>query len=568
MGQEGEDRTKRTTRGGLVLSAGSGGEEEGSGAGDGAVGSLFPEDNVRGEWRVRRQLTLTDDEDDTAGLLKGQQPFHHERGREANGVGGATMAETWKSVGSASGGDSDVFGLPFSPQQGEAGKASAGASSGSSLADVLLEAKNSTGHMILGTKMNVLLVCAPLAWASNHWSWGSGLTAVLALLALCPLAERLGFTTEQLALRTNDTLGALLNVTFGNATELILSIVALKQAEITLIQMSLIGSILSNQFLVLGSAMVVGGLKHGVQLFERTSAVLHLSLLVGSSVALLIPMAMSYAGGETGVRSPVAWLSRIISVVMIAAYGLFLYCILKREKSQIKPSPPESSRLAASAFSILHKSVTRLHRSSMERPAPFFKAGTSPDIELGSAMGSGRSTLESARSLGSLQERPEEEEEEEAPVISTLSGVLWLGLVAILISVMSDILVDNIEAGAAQELHVPSSFLYTIIVPIVGNAAEHTSALIFSYRDKPDIAFGIAVGSSVQIALLVIPACVLIAWPMGQDLTLRFGSFETCVYAASVLLLFTTISDGLSNWTKGALLITSYLVIAIGVWFQ
>merc|ERR1739848_208727 len=102
------------------------------------------------------------------------------------------------------------------------------------------------------------------------------------------------------------------------------------------------------------------------------------------------------------------------------------------------------------------------------------------------------------------------EEEEEEPVISTCSGVFWLGVVACLISYMSDILVANIENGAAEQLHIPPAFLYTIIVPIVGNAAEHTSALIFSYRNKPDIAFGIAVGSSVQIALLVIPACVLI----------------------------------------------------------
>ena len=150
--------------------------------------------------------------------------------------------------------------------------------------------------MVLGTKMNVLLVCVPFAIASDRCSWGSGLTAVLSLLALCPLVERLGFTTEQLALRTNDTLGALLNVTFGNATELILSVVALKEAEITLIQMSLIGSILSNQFLVLGSAMVIGGLKHGVQLFERQSAVIHVALLVGSSAALVVPMLISRAG--------------------------------------------------------------------------------------------------------------------------------------------------------------------------------------------------------------------------------------------------------------------------------
>ena len=193
------------------------------------------------------------------------------------------------------------------------------------------------------------------------------------------------------------------------------------------------------------------------------------------------------------------------------------------------------------------------------------------DVEMGSvasAAGGGDAPFETKPSeVWPVAAAAAEDEDEEEPVLSTWAGVFWLAVVAVLISFMSDILVDNIERGAAEDLGVPSGFLYTIIVPIVGNAAEHTSALIFSHRNKPDIAFGIAVGSSVQIALMVIPACVLIAWPMGKDLTLSFGSFLTCVYAASVVLLFTTISDGNSNWMKGALLITSYMAISVGVWF-
>ena len=424
------------------------------------------------------------------------------------------------------------------------------------------DAKTSTWHMFLGTKMNVLLVCIPFAIVSHKCSWGSGLTAVLSLLSLCPLAERLGFTTEQLALRTNDTLGALLNVTFGNATELILSVVALKESELLLIQLSLIGSILSNQLLVLGSSMVIGGLKHGTQLFERQSALLHVSLLVGSSLALLIPMLIKFVDKDSSSEHTITWLSRIISFLMIGVYCLFLYHILKLEKSKTKEqgvpanTPEKFSILNKSHLSILNHSVTR----------------HSLDIEMGginthkSAMNMGDFDL-SARSAESEVQLLEDEEEEEEPVISTCSGVFWLGVVAVLISYMSDILVANIEAGAAEQLHIPSGFLYTIIVPIVGNAAEHTSALIFSYRNKPDIAFGIAVGSSVQIALLVIPACVLIAWPMKKLLTLDFHAFETSVYAASVVLLLTVVNDGRSNWMKGALLIAAYFMISVGVWF-
>ena len=451
------------------------------------------------------------------------------------------------------------------------------------MCNIIREAKVSSWHMILGTKMNVLLVCIPVGIASHKYSWGSGVTAVLALLSLCPLAERLGFTTEQLALRTNDTLGALLNVTFGNATELILSIVALREAEILLIQMSLIGSILSNQLLVLGSAMVTGGVKHGVQLFERQSAVLHVALLVGSSVGLGIPALIEVVGGSQG-EAAITWLSRFISVIMITVYGLFLYYLLKmQKKAESKPvSPPEALK-----FSILHKSVahhkmgpnTSVHAAGPEDiEMASMRASSKDSIHFDDFETSGRSSLRSVhsnsvRSAHTDSSRSmdfsaiEGEEEEEEPVISTCSGVFWLGVVACLISYMSDILVANIENGAAEQLHIPPAFLYTIIVPIVGNAAEHTSALIFSYRNKPDIAFGIAVGSSVQIALLVIPACVLIAWPMKQPLSLSFGGFDTAVYAASVILLFTCITDGRSNWMKGALLIAAYFFISLGVWF-
>ena len=528
MGEEADLRDSRPDVGGPER----GGEGEGGGA---METGMHPAEQGRAG-RLARSGTMTSEEGDTAGLLKKPRP--------------GTVAEAWKELVSPS----------------RKGRQPATRCSGA-----LAEARSSLWHMALGTKMNVLLVCAPLGVASDRLGWGSGVSAVLSLLALCPLAERLGFTTEQLALRTNDTLGALLNVTFGNATELILSIVALREGEIELIQMSLVGSILSNQFLVLGSAMVVGGVKHGVQLFERQSAVLHLALLVGSSVALIVPAAILYAGGSTE-EAAVTWLSRFISVLMIATYALFLYYILRlQHKQQVAP---KGSAKAPEKFSILHTSGhhTALARSSLtlggaRGPQPHALG----DVEMGSvasAAGGGDAPFETKPSeVWPVAAAAEEDEDEEEPVLSTWAGVFWLAVVAVLISFMSDILVDNIERGAAEDLGVPSGFLYTIIVPIVGNAAEHTSALIFSHRNKPDIAFGIAVGSSVQIALMVIPACVLIAWPMGKDLTLSFGSFLTCVYAASVVLLFTTISDGNSNWMKGALLITSYMAISVGVWF-
>jgi len=535
---------------------------------------------------LQRTLTLTSNEgDDTAGLLKDvrlsssltaeEQRLARSRNSKV-GPSGHRQSNGWKET----------------PSQSNA-RGVSGASFASLAGNFVTDAKTSTWYMLLGTKMNILLACVPFAIASHKCAWGSGLTAVLSLLSLCPLAERLGFTTEQLALRTNDTLGALLNVTFGNATELILSVVALKESEITLIQLSLIGSILSNQLLVLGSSMVIGGLKHGVQLFERQSAVIHVSLLVGSSLALLMPMLIRYVGDPETSERTITWLSRLLSIVMVTAYGLFLFYILRlekqseeknknRNKTKQSPLPAVGETATPEKFSILHKSsLHHSHLSAQMNLSSSHRACNPGDVELGMLRlqhkpavdlmideEEGEEQGDSGRTFESsdLQLLKEEEEEEE-PVISTCSGVFWLGVVAILISYMSDILVASIEDGAAEKLHVPSGFLYTIIVPIVGNAAEHTSALIFSYRNKPDIAFGIAVGSSVQIALLVIPACVLIAWPMQKLLTLDFHAFETSVYAASVVLLLTVVNDGRSNWMKGALLIAAYVMIGLGVWF-
>jgi Ca2+:H+ antiporter len=538
---------------------------------------------------LQRTLTLTSNEgDDTAGLLKDvrlsssltaeEQKLARSRNSKV-GPSNHRQNNGWKETPSRNN-------PPFS-------RGASSASFASLVGNFATDAKTSTWYMLLGTKMNILLACVPFAIASHKCSWGSGLTAVLSLLSLCPLAERLGFTTEQLALRTNDTLGALLNVTFGNATELILSVVALKESEITLIQLSLIGSILSNQLLVLGSSMVIGGLKHGVQLFERQSAVIHVSLLVGSSLALLMPMLIHYVGDPETSERTITWLSRLLSIVMVTAYGLFLFYILRlekqseqknknKDKTKQSPLPAVGETATPEKFSILHKSS--LHHSHLSAQMNLSMSSShrvcNPgDVELGMLRLQHKPAVDlmveeeeeegdSGRTFESsdLQLLKEEEEEEE-PVISTCSGVFWLGVVAIFISYMSDILVASIEDGAAEKLHVPSGFLYTIIVPIVGNAAEHTSALIFSYRNKPDIAFGIAVGSSVQIALLVIPACVLIAWPMQKLLTLDFHAFETSIYAASVILLMTVVNDGRSNWMKGALLIAAYAMIGLGVWF-
>ena len=155
--------------------------------------------------------------------------------------------------------------------------------------------------------------------------------------------------------------------------------------------------------------------------------------------------------------------------------------------------------------------------------------------------------------------------DDEPPELTLTSCLVWMALVTAAIAVLSDAVTAAISDAAAT-LRVPLPFLATIVLPIVGNAAEHFSAVTFAARNRMEIALGVAVGSSTQVAVLVVPFCVVLAWAMGAPLTLNFNAFEAFVLFASVLLATACLQDGTGNWLKGALLFVSYLFVAAGFW--
>jgi len=352
----------------------------------------------------------------------------------------------------------------------------------------------------LGSKMNILLLLTPFAMWSNSHDY-KAMTFVLALLALCPFAERISFVTEDVAKYTNDTLGGLLNASFGNITELIVCIFALKAGLLRLVQVSMLGSVLSNLLLVLGSAFIVGGSKHKEQTYSATASITNSGLLMMSVLALTMPAILSAtndgAGGHhqvmttsgdgvgdggdgagdggvsvvyvDGGESPIA-LSRFVAVLMLAMYGLLLY----------------------------------------------FQLCTHTFIFEGA-----------------------EEDDDEPGELGLWGGIFWLAFITLFISILSDYIVDAIE-GAAEDLGVPILFLSGILVPIVGNAAEHAAAIIFAYRNKMEISLGIAVGSSIQIVLFVVPLCVVVGWAMGQPMSLDFHAFETTALVLSCIMVRAT----------------------------
>mmetsp|Transcript_17489 Transcript_17489/g.37792 ORF Transcript_17489/g.37792 Transcript_17489/m.37792 type:complete len:594 (+) Transcript_17489:253-2034(+) len=499
---------------------------------------------------------------------------------------------------------------------------------------IVQQAISEMKEFFLDTKLNLLLICVPFAIASGVAGWGDGPTFVLAMLSLIPLAERLGFVTEQLAMYTNDTLGGLLNASFGNATEVIISGFALRNNLLRVVQLSLLGSVVSNLLMVMGTAFLLGGMKHPEQRFNQTSINVNCGLLLLAVVAVLLPSLLSETETEAKGSTSELALSRFESVLMLVCYCLYLlfqlytHRHLYEEQDSPTPAPginrSESAKALAAAAEgnksggrrdlelaelppgqplvlgagVLHQNSVHARSSSRELADDLEAAqqgshsrsvsgrravstsgttsaaeaallgrdwrngvpGTPPEVSQAEPdAGSERA------SEGVVEEFPPAEEEEEEKVLSFAGCFIWLTIVTIFISLLSEYIVDAIE-GASTSLKIPMPFLVTILLPIVGNAAEHASAIIFAMRNRMEIALGVAVGSSTQISVLVVPFCVILAWIMGKDLDLNFNSFEAAVLFASVLLAIVVVQDGTSNWMKGLLLLLTYFFVAAGFW--
>ncbi|WCJ32538.1 Vacuolar cation/proton exchanger 5 [Euphorbia peplus] len=362
--------------------------------------------------------------------------------------------------------------------------------------------------VVLSSKLNFLMLFGPLAIIVHVYSGHSGWVFTLSLLSIAPLAERLGYATEQLAFYTGPTVGGLLNATFGNATELIIAIYALKSNMIRVVQLSLLGSILSNMLLVLGCAFFCGGLVHHQkeQVFNKASAVVNSGLLLMAVMGLLFPAVLHYTHTEVHYGKSELALSRFSSCVMLVVYAAYLFFQLKGQTDAYVPLTQEGTENEEGADNV--------------------------DVD-----------------------------DDEIPEISKWESIVWLGIMAAGISVLSEYLVDAIE-GCSVAWDIPISFIGVILLPIVGNAAEHASAIMFAMKDKLDISLGVAIGSSTQISMFAIPFCVVVGWVMGQPMDLNFQLFETATLFITVLVVAFFLQEGTSNYFKGLMLILCYVIVA------
>ncbi len=340
-----------------------------------------------------------------------------------------------------------------------------------------------------------LLLFIPIALLAEFGEWGGLWVFALSAVGVIPLAGYIGESTEALAERTGPKIGGLLNATLGNAAELIITLVAIRAGLLDLVKASITGSILGNLLLVLGMAMVYGGIKNGVQRFDRKQASNNAILLVLSVVALVIPSLFSHSiGPETSME--VEALSLGVSVVMIVLYALGLVYTLVSSRSPItyeSTVPPQNHN---------------------------------------------------------------------TPHWSVKQALIVLAASTVGVVFMSELLVGAVET-VTSSLGLSEFFLGIILIPIVGNVAEHLVAVQVAGRNHMDLSVEVAVSSSLQIALFVAPLLVFVSLLMGHPLTLVFNQFELLALVGGVLIAALVSSDGESNWLEGAALLAVYLILGI-----
>ena len=359
------------------------------------------------------------------------------------------------------------------------------------------------------SKLNILLLALPITCYYAYIEHDESMAFFSSLVAIMPLAFLMGRATEEIALRTSESVGGLLNATFGNAAEMIIAFLAIYAASkaaagseteelmVNLVQASLIGSILGNLLLVMGLAFVWGGIHYTEQKFSETQVSSNGSLMLLAMIVLIIPAVFnSTVGGSEG-EEGVTNLSHIAAIILLALYGLFLYFQFKSHVDLF---------------------ATEAHHH-------------------------------------------------EKPEMSQRDATILLIVATILVSWMAEVLVHSVEY-AADDLGLPHLFIGVILLPLFGNAAEHFTAVTVAGKDKMDLSFAISMGSSTQIAVFVAPMMIMIAWALGVPLTFEFGMLETVSAFLAVLIVNIIAADGKSNWLEGALLLGTYVVLGAAFLFH
>jgi Ca2+:H+ antiporter len=342
------------------------------------------------------------------------------------------------------------------------------------------------------------LVFVPIAIGAKMFGASPIAVFILSAVAIVPLSGILGTATEAVADRTSPAIGGLLNATMGNLAELIIAAMALRAGLIELVKASITGSIIGNLLLVLGAALLAGGLKFKVQSFNPHLAGFSATVLLIAAFGLLVPSLFQYLHPDPG-RVATQQMSYYVAGLLISGYG----------------------------FSLLYS--LRTHTSA------FLTEGADQGVTV-------------------------------APHWSSKQALIILVAAAVAIGVVSEILVSVTEE-AVKVMGLSEFFVGLILVPIIGNAAEHSSAILMAMKNRMDLAINVAVGSSIQVALLIGPLLVFLGVMFGRRMDLAFSQMEVASIALSVAVATSVMRDAESNWLEGFFLLLAYAVLGVAFFF-
>lgn len=351
------------------------------------------------------------------------------------------------------------------------------------------------GHPIL----TLMLLALPAGFWAKHAELEPQYVFLFNFVAIVPLAWLIGKATEDVAAKLGEAAGGLLNATFGNVVEMLLCISGIRNGEISVVQCTLLGSILSNLLLVLGCSFLAGGCFFHFQKYNQAGAATQCSLLGMSVFAIGLPTIYTNILKQDEEWEHMVMVSRWASVFLLCVYFAYLVFQLK----------------------------THAH----------------------------------------LFQDEEGEEEEETPDLSAPTAAILLAITTVVTSFATDYLIDAIK-GTVETWKVSREFVGIILLPIIGNAAEHYTAITVAMRNKMDLALGVAAGSSCQMGLLVTPFTVLVGWVLDKEMTLNFHAFQLAVLVFAVFLVTTILNNGKSSWLEGYILLITYIIVALVYFFE
>ena len=373
-----------------------------------------------------------------------------------------------------------------------------------------------------------LVIFAPVALVLEFSHSEPLLIFIFAAIALTPLAKLIGDSTEHLAIHFGTTIASLLNVTFGNAAEIIIGIVALSAGLVNLVKASIIGSIIGNILLIFGLSLVVGGLKQKEQFFNKENTGYQSSMLFLAIIGLAIPTILSITVLNPTTEASLVGQGNIQFISDVLAFVL----------------------LGVYIASIIFTFVTHKHLFAI------------PSTEREEDKGQ-RGTNEANKAYMDIDNQRQHPDDSHW---SKKKSILLLGAGVIGVVLVSEVLVSSVEV-TIKKFGFGEMFVGAIIVGIVGNAAEHSSAIMLARRGKLDLSIGIAAGSGTQVAIFVVPILVIAGIVLNRPFNLVFTIYELAVVFLAALILNFIAHDGKSNWFEGIMLTAVYIMIAVGFFF-